>query len=237
MRWLTPRLPKGAVSERLLARTLHESSRRGRRGADTASAAVATAIRSREELELNPKRSRKETKQPLPIIGWREWVALPQLGIAFIKPKIDTGARSSSLHASEIEEFSEGDRTFVRFKVHPIQRNKDFGVKAEAEVLEYRNVTSSSGQKSRRPVIVTDIEILGQRWPIELTLANRDAMGFRMLLGREAVRGRFLVDAGKSYHGGKPLAMRKKKLRKDRKKRKPTSATRRPRVNPIEEEE
>jgi len=172
----------------------------------------------------------------MPIIGWREWVALPQLGIAFIKPKIDTGARSSSLHASEVEEFQRGDRTFVRFKVHPIQRNKDFGVKAEAEVLEYRSVKSSSGQKSRRPVILTEIEILGVRWPIELTLADRDAMGFRMLLGREAVRGRFLVDAGKSYYGGKPLAKRKKKPRR-RHSTKSSVSSKRALVRPIREEE
>lgn len=154
-----------------------------------------------------------ESKPRLPVIGWREWVALPQLGIAYIKPKIDTGARSSSLHATGVEEFTKGDRTFVRFKVHPIQRKKDFGVQAEAEVLEYRSVKSSSGQKNRRPVILTEIEILGQRWPIELTLADRDEMGFRMLLGREAVRGRFLVDAGKSYYGGKPMAKKKKTKR------------------------
>jgi hypothetical protein len=145
------------------------------------------------------------------VIGWREWAALPQLGIAYIKPKIDTGARSSSLHASEVEEFQRGEKTFVRFKVHPIQRKRDFGVEAEAEVLEYRNVTSSSGQKSRRPVILTEIRILGETWPIELTLANRDEMGFRMLLGREAIRGRFLVDAGTSFYGGRPLAKKKKK--------------------------
>ena len=179
---------------------------------------------SREEVGLNPKRSKRRSKEPIPVIGWREWVALPQLGIAFIKPKIDTGARSSSLHASEVEEFRRDDRTFVRFKVHPIQRNKNFGVKAEAEVLEYRSVKSSSGQKSRRPVILTEIEVLGERWPIELTLADRDAMGFRMLLGREAVRGRFLVDAGKSYYGGKPLAKQKKKPRGRPSKKSPASS-------------
>jgi hypothetical protein len=191
---------------------------------------------TREESDLNAKRRPAKHKNPLPIIGWREWVSLPQLGIAFIKPKIDTGARSSSLHASEVEEFDRDGQTFVRFKVHPIQRKKNFGVKAEAPVLEYRNVTSSGGQKSRRPVILTEIEILGQRWPIELTLANRDAMGFRMLLGREAVRGRFLVDAGRSYYGGKPLAMRKKKRARNA-GRSSTTKTRRTRKKPSREEE
>ncbi len=170
-------------------------------------------IGAREEVSLKTRRKNPGSKIRLPVIGWREWVALPQLGIAFIKPKIDTGARSSSLHASGVEEFYRGETLCVRFRVHPIQRKKEFGVRAEAEVLEYRSVKSSSGEKSRRPVILTEIEILGQRWPIELTLADRDEMGFRMLLGREAVRGRFLVDAGKSFYGGKPLAKKKRKTR------------------------
>jgi len=194
------------------------------------------AAGTREDVSLKQKLKDTGPKPRLPVVGWREWVALPQLGIAFIKPKIDTGARSSSLHASEVEEFERDGKTFVRFKVHPIQRNKKFGVKAEAEVLEYRNVKSSSGQKSRRPVILTEIQILGRTWPIELTLANRDEMGFRMLLGREAVRGRFLVDAGKSYYGGKPLAKRKKKPRKTRGEALPLKS-RRPIRKPNREEE
>ena len=138
-----------------------------------------------------------------------------------------------------MEEFHRGDSLFVRFRVHPIQRNRDFGVKAEAEVLEYRSVKSSSGQKSRRPVILTEIEILGQRWPIELTLADRDEMGFRMLLGREAIRGRFLVDTGKSYYGGKPLAKQKKTKKKSRSRRggSPPGTTERKARKPSREEE
>jgi hypothetical protein len=93
--------------------------------------------------------------------------------------------------------------------VHPVQRTGDEAVDIEAEVLEFRSVRSSSGKATRRPVIVTRVALLGITWPIELTLASRDAMGFRMLLGREAFRGRVLVDAGKSYYGGKPR--RKKK--------------------------
>jgi hypothetical protein len=88
--------------------------------------------------------------------------------------------------------------------VHPVQRKKDQTVEVEAEVLEYRSVRSSSGKATLRPVIVTNITMLGITWPVELTLASRDEMGFRMLLGREAFRRRFLVDAGKSYCGGKP---------------------------------
>ena len=181
------------------------------------------------------KRDRLSKKKEKQVIGWREWVALPELGIAYIKPKIDTGARSSSLHASGVEEFRKGDEVWVRFRVHPIQRNREFGVEAEAQVLEYRNVRSSSGQKSRRPVILTEIRILGQSWPIELTLANRDEMGFRMLLGREAIRGRFLVDAGRSFYGGKPTTKRKKKPRK-RNKKTPAQLKRRTRERSREEE-
>ena len=140
----------------------------------------------------------------LPVIGWREWVGLPDLGIKTIKAKVDSGARSSSLHAFEIREFKKDGGNWVRFKVHPIQRSNDKVVVVESKVLEYRSVRSSSGKASERPVILTNVELRGVVWPVELTLANRDEMGFRMLLGREAFRDRFLVDGGKSYYGGKP---------------------------------
>jgi hypothetical protein len=152
----------------------------------------------------------EEDKKPnLPVIGWREWIGLPEFGIKAIKAKVDTGARSSSLHAFDLEEF-EQDGKWVRFKLHPVQRKNERIVVAEAKVLEYRSVRSSSGKAARRPVIVTNIELLGLTWPVELTLANRDEMGFRMLLGREAFRRRFLVDAGKSYYGGKPKRKKKR---------------------------
>ena len=150
-------------------------------------------------------------KPDLPVIGWREWVGLSDLSIKRIKAKVDSGARSSSLHAYDLEEFERDGQKFVRFKVHPVQRNSKKVIEAEAKVLEYRSVRSSSGKASMRPVIVTNLTMLGQTWPIELTLANRDDMGFRMLLGREAFRGRFLVDAGQSYFGGKPKRKRKTK--------------------------
>lgn len=142
------------------------------------------------------------------VIGWREWVSLPDLGIRRIKAKVDTGARSSSLHAFRVQEFERDGARWVRFEVHPVQRNSDKTVQAEAPVLEYRSVRSSSGKTTLRPVIVTHIELLGFTWPVELTLANRDEMGFRMLLGRQAFRKRFLVDGGKSYYGGKPKRRR-----------------------------
>lgn len=140
----------------------------------------------------------------LPIIGWREWVGLPDLGIKSIKAKVDTGARSSSLHAFDLQEFEHNGETWVRFTIHPIQRNNNKILETEAKVLEYRSVRSSSGKAVIRPVVITNVELLGITWEVELTLANRDEMGFRMLLGRQAFRRRFLVDSGKSYYGGKP---------------------------------
>jgi len=146
----------------------------------------------------------KDRKSDLQVIGWREWVGLPDLGIERIKAKVDTGARSSSLHAFDVQEIEREGEKWVRFKIFPVQRNSDPIVLAEAVVLDYRSVRSSSGKSSLRPVIKTRIELLGVTWPIELTLANRDQMGFRMLLGRQAFRRRFLVDGGRSYCGGKP---------------------------------
>ena len=135
----------------------------------------------------------------LPIIGWREYLALPELNIPEIKAKIDTGARSSALHAFDIAEFEREGQMMVRFSVHPYQRDSDRVITAEVVLLDRRSVRSSSGKAQLRPVIQTIVELGGQRWAIELTLTSRDEMGFRMLLGREAVRQRFLVDAGNSY--------------------------------------
>lgn len=140
----------------------------------------------------------------MPVIGWREWVALPNLGIKTIKVKVDSGARSSSLHAFDLKTFDRDGEQWVRFKVHPLQRSREKIIAVEAPVLEFRSVKSSSGIAKMRPVIITEVELLGEKWSVELTLASRDNMGFRMLLGREAFRGRFLVDGGKSYYGGKP---------------------------------
>ena len=153
----------------------------------------------------------KLKKPDFPVIGWREWVGLPDLGIKSIKVKVDTGARSSSLHVINHNLFIKNGVQWVRFKIHPIQRNADETVKAEAMVLDFRSVRSSSGVASLRPVIITNVVLLGDTWPVELTLASRDEMGFRMLLGREAIRKRFLVDAGKSFYGGRPKRNKKSK--------------------------
>ncbi len=146
----------------------------------------------------------KPKKSSLGVIGWREWVALPDFGIEAIKVKVDTGARSSSLHASDLHEFERNGEKWIRFQVHPLQRKRNVTVEIEAKIIEYRSVRSSSGKATRRPVIITQLKLQNITWPVELTLASREKMGFRMLLGREAFRGRFLVDAGKSYLSGKP---------------------------------
>lgn len=145
-----------------------------------------------------------KSRPRLMTVGWREWLHLPQLGILNIKAKIDTGARTSSLHADAIKEFTRDGQTWLRFSVKPYQRNALAIQNVEARLLEYRHVRSSNGAISRRPVILTSLELLQHRWEIELTLVNRDQMGFRMLIGRQAMRQRLLVDPSHSYLSGIP---------------------------------
>lgn len=138
-------------------------------------------------------------RRPLPVLGWREWVALPDLGVPRVKAKLDTGARTSSLHAFRLKRFTRDGTDMVRFEVHPLQRSRGEAVTVEAEVVDERAVRSSSGQEELRPFIRTTVEVGGERWPIEVSLARRDTMGFRMLLGRRALRRRALVDPGTSF--------------------------------------
>ena len=139
-------------------------------------------------------------------IGWREWLALPDLGIQAIKAKIDTGARTSALHTFGLEPFEQGGSLKVKFGIHPLQRRKDIEITCVADVIDRRRVTSSDGQSEKRFVIRTDVTLGAIRWPIELTLTNRRSMRFRMLLGRGAICGLFLVDPAKSYLTGRRLA-------------------------------
>ena len=157
-----------------------------------------------------------EGKHSLPVIGWREWVALPDLGVRRIKAKIDTGARSSSIHAFNVQTFQHEGVEHVRFTIHPLQRRSQPEISATVPILERRLVRSSNGEAAERIVIRTEFELLGQRLPLDLTLANRDAMGFRMLLGREALRGRFIIDSSLSYRGGRLKRHREIKPRRHR---------------------
>ena len=135
--------------------------------------------------------------------GWREWVGLPELGIPMIKAKIDTGARTSALHAFEVRPYSENGRDRVEFLMHPVQKDNDTVVTCVADVLDVRTITESGGHKEERFVISTELSIGGHSWPIEATLTARDDMLFRMLLGRTALKGRAQVNPARSYVIGK----------------------------------
>ncbi len=137
-------------------------------------------------------------------LGWREWVTLPQWNIKKIKAKLDTGARTSALHAEDVEIISKGNKTKVRFRVCPRQNSKKRTKTVTANLLGWRLVRSSTGTVTERPVVVTELKIGEQSWPIEVTLVNRDIMGFRMLIGRQALRRRFVIDPGRSFLAKKP---------------------------------
>jgi hypothetical protein len=141
-------------------------------------------------------------RRELPTIGWREWASLPELGIPAIKTKVDTGARTSALHAFRLREWRLNGDAWVSFEVHPEQRSLRGAIAVECPVSGWRRVRSSNGLVQHRPVIRTTIGLVGHLWPVDITLTNRDEMGFRMLIGRAAIRQRFVVDPGRSFVGG-----------------------------------
>lgn len=136
------------------------------------------------------------------LIGWREWVSLPDVGIPWIKAKVDTGARSSSLHAQHIREFEREGVPWVRFDVRPWQGAHEL-VPVELPVFDRRDVRSSSGHAQSRLVVLLDLVLVDRRVTAEVTLSNRSEMGFRMLIGREALRQGFTIDPARSFLGGK----------------------------------
>ncbi|WP_306232075.1 ATP-dependent zinc protease [Agrococcus beijingensis] len=149
-------------------------------------------------------------------VGWREWIALPDLGVAQVKAKLDTGARTSALHAFDLEEFTRDGAEWVRFSVHPWQRSQADQVVVECPVHDRRVVRSSTGHEQSRIVIRTALALRGRTITTEVTLSRRDEMGFRMLVGREALRQGFVVDASRSYLGGRPArAVRRRNLGRD----------------------
>ena len=136
-------------------------------------------------------------------LGWREWAALPDLGLPAIKVKVDSGAKTSALHAFYTEKYRLDSVDMVKFLIHPIQRNYTFQLECHAPVIDCREISDSGGHKEMRYVIETKIVIGACHWPIELTLTNRDTMRFRMLLGRRAMEARAIIDPGASYLNGK----------------------------------
>lgn len=151
--------------------------------------------------------------RPPETAGWREWASLPGLGVPWIKAKLDTGARSSAVHAFDLEPFERDGQEWVRFAIHPWQRSAEDAVEVELPVHDRRAVRSSSGHAEERYVVLMEIRLLDRTITAEVTLSRRDEMGFRFLIGREALRQGFLVDSSQSYVGGRPRRVVRRKNR------------------------
>jgi hypothetical protein len=152
----------------------------------------------------------KAHPEHLPLIGWREKVALPDLGVRRLLAKIDTGARTSSLHAFDVRPFQRDGVPWVRFGVHPLRRREDVDVRCEAEAVGQREVVNSGGHRQRRWVVRTRLQLGDTEWIIELNLNDRSTLGYRMLLGRTALRGRYQIDPSRSFLRGEPRRLEPK---------------------------
>ena len=163
----------------------------------------------------------KTVKKIKKIIGWKEWFSLDCIALPAIKGKIDTGAKTSALHAFNIETFYIEDVEYVRFDIHPLQKNKRLVRSCISRVIDRRMVSDSSGKKEKRIVIKSDLKIGDKKIRVELTLTNRDNMSFRMLLVREAImQAKMIVDISKSFVQGK---LKKSKVLKLYREIKPNS--------------
>lgn len=129
---------------------------------------------------------------------------MPSIGVPWVKAKLDTGARSSSLHAFDLEELEQGGQPWVRFSIHPWQRSAEDSTVVTCPVHDVRPVRSSSGHVEERVVVLMDLVLVGRTITAQVSLSNRDEMGFRMLVGREALRQGVVVDSSRSYLGGRP---------------------------------
>jgi len=165
---------------------------------DTIFLKIQASYHPRQQASIRlPKKGKNMRKYDL--VGWREWVSLPELGIAKIKAKVDTGARTSALHAFSLKPFKEGNKDRISFDIHPLQHNTVNVVTCFADIIDLRWVSDSGGHREERYVISTPVIIGETSWPIEVTLTERDTMLFRMLLGRSAISRRFSVNPARSF--------------------------------------
>jgi hypothetical protein len=160
-------------------------------------------MRSISKTGAAPKTTKRKLKVPPLDIGWREWAALPDLGVDAISAKIDTGAKTSALHAFRIREIMHEGALYAEFFVHPLQRRNKPEIFCRAPIVDKRRIKSSNGVSQNRLVILTDLQMADRTWPIEVSLTNRDEMGFRFLIGRDALRKRVVIHPGKSFLLGK----------------------------------
>jgi hypothetical protein len=159
-----------------------------------------------------PSTSRKKVKsakktvtkaQPMEI-GWREWVALPEFGVGRIKAKIDTGAKTSAIHAYRIQELEQDGASYAEFYLHPMQNRNKPEIFCIAPIVDKRLIKSSNGVAQERLIVRTTLEMGERSWEIDLSLTNRDDMGFRLLIGRDALRKNIVIRPGRSFLTGKP---------------------------------